>query len=36
MAALRESAGATGKKPTAKSRSAGAKAKSAPPRRKAS
>jgi DNA end-binding protein Ku len=36
MAALRESAGVTGKKPTAKSRSAGAKAKSAPPRRKAS
>ena len=36
MAALRESAGMTGKKPTAKPRSAGTKAKSAAPRRKAS
>lgn len=36
MAALRESAGMTGKKPTAKPRPAGTKSKSAAPRRKAS
>jgi DNA end-binding protein Ku len=36
MAALRESAGMTGKKPATKPRSAGTKAKSAAPRRKAS
>lgn len=36
MAALRESAGMTGKKPTAKPRSAGTRAKRAAPRRKAS